>query len=279
MIRLVTAMSMMAVVAGTAEPCAAQLKTATWSRQVTDEEHLEVDVGFGAGELTIERGEPDLLYRAVFNHDEAVATPRYSYRNGRLETGITVTDRGRFGARRSVESALDLWLPGTVPVDLRLDVGAAEADVDLSGIPLRSFEFNTGASKSEIRIDGANPERMASASMNAGAADLAIRGLGNLRADLVTVKAGVGSVTLGLEGDWPQDARVSVDMGVGALEVRIPADLGVRIHRESFLVSIDAEGFERHGRTYRSRNWETAGRRIDLEISAALTDIDVVWIP
>ena len=277
MIRVLTAMSMIA--AGTAELHAAQMKTTTWSRQVTDEEHLEVDVGFGAGELTIERGERDLLYRAVFSHDEAVAIPRYSYRNGRLETGIRVTDRGRFGARRSVDSSLDLWLPGNIPVDLRLDVGAAEADVDLSGIPLRSFEFNTGASKSEIRIDAANPERMASASINAGAADLAVRGMGNLGADLVTVKAGVGSVTLGLEGDWPEDARVSVDMGVGALEVRIPADLGVRIHRESFLVSIDAEGFERRGRTHLSRNWEAAERRIELEISAALSDIDIVWIP
>ncbi|MYG36894.1 MAG: hypothetical protein F4205_15565 [Gemmatimonadetes bacterium] len=106
-----------------------------------------------------------------------------------------------------------------------------------------------------------------------------MRGRGNLRADRVTIKAGVGSVTLGLEGDWPEDARVSVEMGVGALEVRIPADLGVRIHRESFLASIDADGFERSGRTYLSRNWEDAGRRIDLEITAALGDIDVVWVP
>lgn len=276
MIRLLTAMLLLA---GTAEVHAAQLKTTTWSRQVTDEERLEVDVGYGAGELTIERGESDLLYRAVFNHDEAVATPRHSYRNGRLDIGISVGDRGRFGSRRSIDSSLDLWLSGNVPVDLRLDVGAAEADVDLSGIPLRGFEYNTGASKSEVRIDEANPERMASASINAGAADLAIRGMGNLRADRVTVKAGVGSVTLGLEGEWPEDARVSVDMGVGALEVRVPAELGMRIHRESFLASIDAEGFERRGRTFVSRNWEAAERRIDLEISAALGAIDVVWIP
>lgn len=276
MIRLLTAMLLLA---GTAEVQAAQLKTTTWSRQVTDEERLEVDVGYGAGELTIVRGESDLLYRAVFNHDEAVATPRHSYRNGRLDIGISVGDRGRFGSRRSIDSSLDLWLSGNVPVDLRLDVGAAEADVDLSGIPLRGFEYNTGASKSEVRIDEANPERMASASINAGAADLAIRGMGNLRADRVTVKAGVGSVTLGLEGEWPEDARVSVDMGVGALEVRVPAELGMRIHRESFLASIDAEGFERRGRTFVSRNWEAAERRIDLEISAALGAIDVVWIP
>lgn len=277
MIRLLMLAAML-LLAGTAEVHAAQLKTTTWSRQVTDEERLEVDVGYGAGELTIARGEPDLLYRAVFDHDEAVLTPRHSYRDGRLDIGIRVRDRGRFGSRRSIDSSLDLWLPGNVPVDLRVDVGAAEADVDLSGIPLRSFEFNTGASKSEVRIDEANSQRMASASINVGAADIAVRGMGNLGADRVTVKAGVGSVTLGLEGDWPEDARVSLEMGVGALEVRIPADLGVRIHRESFLASIDADGFERSGRTYLSRNWEAAERRIDLEITAALGDIDMVWI-
>ncbi len=275
MIRLLAAM----VLLGAGEARAAQLKTTTWSRQVTDEARLDVDVGYGAGELTIERGAPDLLYRAVFNHDEATTTPRHSYRDGRLDIGIRMQDRNRSGSRRSVESSLDLWLPGSVPVDLRLDVGAAEANVDLSGIPLRGFDFNTGASDSEVRIDQANSERMASASINAGAADLDFSGMGNLRADRVVLKAGVGSITLGLEGDWPENAEVSVEMGVGALEVRIPADLGVRIHRASFLTSIDAEGFDRDGRTYLSRNWESAGRRIDLRISAALGDIDVVWIP
>lgn len=269
----------MSLLAGTVELDATQLKMVTWSRQVTDEEHLEVDVDFGKGKLAVGRGEANLLYRAVFDYDEAFAIPKHTYGNGRLDIGIDTRRQGRFGVRRSVDSSLNLWLPGGIPIDLRLDFGATEADLNLSGIPIRRLEFNTGASKSELRIDEANRERMASASFNVGAAELTVRGMGNLRAERVTVKAGVGSVTLGLEGDWPRDARVSVEMGLGALEVRVPADLGVRIHQESVLASIDAEGFDRRGRSYLSRNWATAERRIQLEISAALGDIDIVRIP
>lgn len=267
------------LLAGTAELHAAQLKSVTWSRQVTDEKLLEVEVGFGAGSLRIEPGEPGLLYRALFDYDEEYATPEHRYRNGRLDIGIDVRQSGPFGGRGSTDSSLDLKLPGEVPIELQLDFGAAEADLDLSGIPLRRLEFNTGASKSELRIDEPNPERLASASFNVGAADLDIRGMGNLRAERVTLKAGVGSVTLGLQGEWPRDARVSVEMGLGVLEVRVPSDLGVSLRREGILTSIDTEGFDRNGRTYRSKNWETAERRIHLDISAALGDIDIVWIP
>ncbi len=276
MMRLLPAILLLA---GAAELHAAQLKMVTWSRQVTDEEHLEVEVGFGMGKLAIERGEAGLLYRAVFDYDEAFATPTHTYRNGLLDIGIDMRKQGRFGTRPSVDSSLDLWLPGGIPIDLRLDFGAGESDMDLSGIPIRKLEFNTGASRSEVRIDEANRERMESASFNVGAADLTVRGMGNLRAERVTVKAGAGSVTLGLEGDWPRDARVSVEMGLGALEVRVPADLGVRIRHESILASIDAEGFDRSGKSYLSGNWATAERRIELDISAALGDIDIVRMP
>ena len=145
------------LLAGTAELHAVQLKTVTWTRQVTDEDHIEVDVGYGAGKLVIGRGEPDVLYRAVFDFDEEYVTPRHSYDNGRLDIGITSRERRSFNSRQSIDSSLEVWLSREVPMDLHLDVGAAEADLDLSGIPIRKFEFNTGASKSELRIDEVNP--------------------------------------------------------------------------------------------------------------------------
>ena len=257
---------------------AAQQKTVTWSRQATVEERLEVNVTYAAGELALGRGESDLLYRARFDYDEEFATPSVEYDGSRLDVGISTWDDRRFKGQSNA-SSLELRLSQDVPMDLHLDFGAGSARLDLSGLPLRSLEINTGASESQIRVEEVNREQMESASINAGAAELAMHGIGNLNAERVTVKAGVGSVTLGLDGEWPREARISVGMGLGALTIRVPESLGVHIRRENLLTSINARGFARNGRSYRSANWETADRRVELDISAALGAIDIVWIP
>jgi len=268
----------LALATGAGQVQAAQLKTVTWSRQVTDEERLEVNVSYGAGELTLRSGEPDLLYRARFDYDEDFATPRVDYAGGRLALGISTWDNRRFNDH-SGSSSLDLRLSRDVPMDLDLDFGAGSARLDLSGLPLFGLEVNTGASESEIRVEEVNPVAMASASINVGAAKLSMHGIGNLNAERVAVKAGLGSVSLGLDGEWPRDAHVSVEMGLGALEIRVPESIGVHIRRENFLTVIQAEGFVRSGRSYRSTNWETADRRVEVEISAALGAVDIVRIP
>lgn len=266
------------VLAGAAPLQATQLKTATWSRQVTDEQRIEVDVGYGAGELTLRPGESGLLYRARFDYDETFMVPTAEYEGGRLEIGLESAKQRRFGFGRSTDSSLDLWLAGDVPMDLSLDFGAGTADLDLSGLRLRSLEVNTGASESEIRVGEVNPERMRSATVNVGAAELTFVGIGNLNAERIEIKAGLGSVTLGLDGEWPADAQISVGMGLGSLRIRIPAALGVEVRRDNVLAAVDMDGFVRSGSDYRSRNWETAARRVRLDISAALGSIDIDWI-
>ncbi len=267
---------LLAATAGQAQ--AVQPKTVTLSRQVTDEERLEVNVSYGAGELALRPGESGLLYRARFDYDEDFATPRADYARGRLDVGISTRNNRRFKDKSS-SSSLDLRLSRDVPMELELDFGAGSATLDLSGLPLLGLEVNTGASESEIRVGEVNPAAMASASINVGAARLSMHGIGNLNAERVAVKAGLGSVSLGLDGEWPRDGRVSVEMGLGALEIRVPESLGVHILRENFLTVIEADGFVKSGRSYRSTNWETAERRVEIEISAALGAIDIVRIP
>ena len=266
--------------AGPAEVRAQSWKTVTSSRQVTDEDELRVRVRYGAGVLKVQRGEAGLLYRVLFRFDEEFAEPDTEYENGLLEVGMSMRERRRLDlAGRSSEASLELELPGDVPLDIELDFGAGRAELDLTGLPVRHLELNTGASESVIHIDEPNPERMESASVHVGAADLRIRGVGNLNADEVTVKAGLGSVALELDGEWPQGAVLSIEMGLGALEIRVPKSLGVRLHhRKSFLTSIDADGFVKKGNTYHSVNWDGAERRVDIEITAALGSIEVVWI-
>lgn len=260
-------------------------KTFVSSRQPTGEEELRVRLSYGAGTLKLRRGGDGALYRLVLRYDEESVEPLAEYRAGRLRAGTSKAD-GRRGFRfaglgdRTSQNALELELGTDVPLELDLAFGAGEADLDLTGLPIRELEVSTGASESRLRVGQVNRERMKLASFKVGVADFRVHGLGNLAAEEIRLTAGLGSVTLGLDGEWPVDARLVLEMGLGALSLRAPEDLGVQIRAgNNFLASLDLEGMEEHGDVRRSANWEQARRRVEVEVSAALGSIELVRVP
>ena len=114
--------------------------------------------------------------------------------------------------------------------------------------------------------------------MEVGAADFLVRNLGNLNTETLNVDAGVGKVILDFSGDWQGNADVSVDMGLGALELRFPEGLGVRLMKDTFLTSLDSEGLVKRGDSFYSLDWESAQYRVTVEVNAAFGSIDVVWV-
>ncbi|NNM31855.1 MAG: hypothetical protein HKO53_02260 [Gemmatimonadetes bacterium] len=254
-------------------------KTVSASRAAQGEEHLEVSVTYGVGELRLSAGPDDLLYRTRLTFDEDAATPVHEYRDGELHVGIS---QYRGNALRfkewSSEGAFDVELSPQVPMDLELEFGAVQADLDFTGLALTSLELETGASESAVHMDEPNVVTMDQASFHVGAADFNISGLGNFNARRISVEAGVGSVTLELGGTWVQESELEIEMGLGSLELRIPRSLGVRLERSSFLTSMDTGGMVRRDGAYYSANWDGAERKIDVEISAAFGSVDIVWI-
>ena len=287
---------------GVAAPALAALAVATapqargqsWkevasSRQVTGESELRVELEYGVGELTLRRGELGVLYRIALRYDEQAAEPLAEYEAGRLRIGVSgdAYGGGWTSRRRRMDSgewaldnSLDLELAPDVPLDLNLSFAAGRGDIDLTGLAVRSLEMSTGASESSLRIYQANPERMRSASFNVGVADFRIQGVGNLNAEDVVVKAGLGSVALELDGEWPADSRLTLEMGLGALSIRVPEALGVRLrNRDTFLASVSIDGLTKRGDGWHSPNWESAPRKVEIDISAALGSIDLVRVP
>lgn len=280
MIRPILSLAAVVALAAPMSLAAQSWKTFTSSRLVTNEDRLSVSVGYGAGVLKLGRGDKGSLYRALFRFDEESADPIAEYGDQHLEVGISIHDHhGRSFRGRSDGPSLDLQLGPDVPADIELDFGAGRADVDLTGIPVSRLELNTGASESVLRMRELNPEPMEEAIIAVGAADLRVSGIGNFNTSEIEIDAGLGSVVLELDGRWADDAMLSVEMGLGALEIRVPESLGIRVRRQSrFLSTFDAERLVRRGNVYQSVNWDTADRRVEIEISAALGSVDIVWI-
>ncbi len=269
------------VAAATIWPASAGAQT--W-KEVTMSRHLEgtapirAQVSYGAGTFSLSATSEPLLYRMSIRYDEDKFEPRAELSGNRLIIGVEGTGRGFSLNRSTTDGSMELQLARGVPMDLDLEFGAVRADVDLGGLSLTDLQLSTGASESVIDVSEANPSRMRRAEFEVGAADFTLNGLGNLRAESVSLEAGVGQVTLGLDGAWPADAQVEIDMGLGALELRVPEGLGIRIRKDSFLTSFDSEGLVKRGDAYYSLDWEEAERKITIDLNAAFGAVQVVWI-
>lgn len=277
---LLLAGALTVVLAGPAGLHAQTWKTVTATRQVTDEEELRVRVEYGAGVLDIRRGGAGLLYSALLQFDEEHVAPKTEYESGQLVVGLSAAEsRGVDPDDWSSDTSLELALAPGLPLDLDMNFGVGSAELDLTGLSVRRLVVNTGASKAVIRVEEVNPEPMESAEINVGAADLRVWGVGNLNVEQLTVKSGLGSVLLRLDGQWPRNAVLHVGMGLGALDIQVPRSLGIRLRRPgSFLASIDTEGLEKRGDFHQSANWDSAERRVEIEIAAVLGSVDVEWI-
>jgi hypothetical protein len=281
----------------------------TTARQVAGVDSLTVDVVYGAGRLRVGPADEDLLYRARMRYDASAFRPvREFERTGdgaRVRLGVEggggVEDLGLdadldwdfsdlspfelrdlegMNAGRGGSAEMEVGLPGGVPTDLRLRIGAAESTMELGGLPLRRLRIATGASETVVSFDRPNPSVMEELQVKAGAASLEIRGLGHARARHIEVENAVGEVTLDLSGRWAGDATASVKTGVGTVTLRIPADLGVKVDQKTFLGSFSGLGLDEAGDgSYRSENWETADHRLELEVEAALGSIDLERTP
>jgi len=253
-------------------------RTVTMSRQLSGESDMKVKVRYGAGRLSIRPAEAGTLYRMRLRYDEETFEPVAQYEENRLDLGLESIRKHIDWPGERDSGEMDLTLARNVPMDLDLEFGAVRAVLDLGGLQLTNLDLSTGASESRISFSQPNPIRMESATFEVGAADFQVRDLGNLNADRITVDAGVGNVVLAFTGGWKRDADVSVDMGLGALELRFPEGLGVRVLKNTFLTSLDSEGLVKRGDSYYSVDWEEAEHKVTVTVDAAFGSIDVVWV-
>lgn len=273
------------------------------ARHTLELRSLELEVVYGAGELRVAPAEGPYLYDLRVRFDASRFRPMRSWSaaDGRGRLRIALASRRGEAAAGTGKARLDdfdldfelgdleklggsggrleLRLGREVPTDLRAYIGAAESELRLGGLPLANLELHTGASETRLSFEEPNPIGMERLELKVGAAEFRAEKLGNARFERFRFEGGVGDVLLDFTGAGREAARGSIRMGIGGLTIRVPAGLGVRIRRKSFLASFDAPGFTRVGDAYQSSGWDGAGARLELDLEAALGTIKVEVVP
>ena len=143
---------------------------------------------------------------------------------------------------------------------------------------VRNADISTGASETRVEFDEPNRIQMDRLNIDVGAAQFTARGLGNANVREVQLHGGVAEMTLDFTGEWRGDTHVDADFGLGTITLRVPRNVGVRVHKETLLASFEAPRMSRRDDQYYSDNWNEAQRHLTIDIEGAFGDITLEWV-
>lgn len=183
-------------------------------------------LGMGAGKLILSPGgsawvEGSVMFDVVDWKPEIIRTG--SNLSIRQQANVSVP------SGRSYKNDWNLKL-GNIPMELDLELGAYEGNMDLSGVPLTRLEISDGASKNEVVFNSPNPQSMARFTYKTGASDVTLKGLANANFAVMDFESGAGSYTLDFSGGTlQQPADVRISSGLSSVKVIIPKGIPAKV--------------------------------------------------
>lgn len=242
-------------------------------------EEADVIVRFGAGKIAIAPGTPDTLLHGEFRTNVVEWAPEVTWRNGTLRIEQENIERIGIPTTSSAENEWDLEFSPDVPLDMRVQIGASQGNLDFSGLSLTNLRIETGASDLDVQFDAPNPVEMDELRIQAGAADLTVDGIGNASPQRAHIQGGAGSLDLGFDGQWSGSAGVEIESGMGALTLRLPRDIGVRVAIKDAIGEVSADaGLTRSGDAYVNQAYGETENELTIEVTIGLGSLDLELI-
>jgi len=239
-------------------------RTLDVARQLSDSAPASVQVVYGTGQIGVRATSSPLLYHMQLRYDATRSQPRHSFdvASRKLQIGVQKSEM-RFSGRNDADAAhLQLELSRSTPLDLSLDLGAVESDLDLTGLRISRLRVESSASDARLRFDSLNATRMSVLEISLGAASFRGDRLANANAPDIRVDAGVGNVELDLGGQWTQDIDLHLDVTLGIVTIHVPSDVGVHVSLEKTFASFDHEGLVERDGAWVSKNWDSAPHKV-----------------
>jgi hypothetical protein len=252
------------------------------TRQHHGETRLTAAVDYAAGSLTVTPGALGHLYRMrlAFDGERYVPLSGFDASSGAVRLGIAPAPGGavRVASPTLPEQNALVELPPGVDLSLALTLGAVDAAVELGGLRVTDLRLQSGASRAVLRFSRPNATRCGTATIEAGAAQLEVIGLGNSRCERIRVEGGIGRMTLDFGGEWREDVAVAVRMAVGELVLRLPRDVGVQLTLDRFLAAFQPVGLERRGNAFVSPDYGRAARTLEIALTTAVGGVRIEWL-
>lgn len=211
------------------------IQTESQSVELGDVDSVQVDIQMGIGELHVSGGEANLM-DAEFSYNIEDWRPEVIYeQRGRIgELQIAQPDGEINGIPDGdIEYRWDIFLLNNVPMDMNVDLGVGESNLNLGDLYLQNLVVDTGVGETTIDLTGSVRESY-DVRINGGVGKTTVylpEGVG-LKLE---VNTGIGSMVInGLQKEG--DSDVYTNESYGATDVNIMLDISGGIGEINVLV-------------------------------------------
>ena len=225
--------------------------------QVTSEQKIEIPFPSAAEPTLILRTGPCRIRFTVSEgpawisgtYEDATGMLPIEVRPGDVTTIAQHFDLTAFSS--AVLPRLELAFSRERPFALEIESGATDTRYDLGGIPLTRLSVRAGAGRFDLDFASPNPTTMRALELSAGAGALSAKRLANARFASFRLGAGVAGCTLDFGGELARDASARIDMGLGSVDVFVPAATAFRLRAKTFATAVHTGvGFSKQGDVY-----------------------------
>lgn len=239
-------------------------------RPARDTAPVHVRLAYGAGTLRVRPADDATLYDVQLRYDASRVDPTVEWRpESRTLRVQTRLESMRLPAGDG--ASLTLGLSRHAPLDLNVQLGAVSAELDLSGLKVRSLDFSSGASDATVRFDTAATTPLDRVSLQVGAGTLRMEGLGHAQVRQLEASGGVGELVLDFAGAWTGDVDVDLSLAIGQATLVVPADVGVRVEASAqWLNRLELPGFVRDGDRLEKPGYAVARRKLRVTLNSVL---------
>ena len=214
-----------------------------------DSKQTRLTLSFGAGKLTLSpssQGTNLVEGTALYNVDDL--KPKIQKSGSSIE--IRQGDFKSLPRLNDIKNEWDLKL-GDTPLDLMVQAGAYEGNLELGGLALKSLTVKDGASHVDLSFREPNQVEMSLLRYETGASEVKLSGLANANFSTLTFSGGAGNYTLDFSGELQRDAVVTVESGLGNLSLVVPEDVNAIVTVEGTALNVSSgSGWTQNGQKY-----------------------------
>ncbi len=192
---------------------------------------------------------------------------------------VHVNDGGSEG--RDYDLDAGKWfikLNDELPLAIDAELGVGRGDFDLAGLNVKAFKLSTGACSTTLDFEEPNKGEIDDLQIESGVSKFVGRNLCNANFKRMSFEGGIGSYTLDFDGALDRKVEVHLKIGLGAVTVSIPRDIGARVFYDDKWFSsftLDRDFSERHDGEYVTPNFESAKGRMDIYVDSGLGSVKI----
>jgi hypothetical protein len=263
----------------------------------TDEKEVRVKIESSFGSVNIEKGNEEKIVRVYYRKKDKDRRPNlnvdYSVRKGIGElylemhpekSEVRSSDGGDGGVHvnADINFKADEWyveLAEGIPMSLDVELGAGKSDFDFTGLIINDLTISTGASSSKLNFGEMNTGEIKNLKIESGVSKFTANNLNNANFRRLEFEGGVGSYVLDFGGELKRDVKVDINVGLGAMTIIVPKEIGLKIkYEDSWLsnLSLDDDEFVRRKKgIYESENYSNAEGKMDISIESGLGSVKI----